>query len=248
MGKATSKLREGFGLFVKALVGLALVPPLIGLIAGTLRQLDVVVIGSRSAGSWAAMGAVGAVGVYLFLYQPVALFRVQHRMLSGLSAWLFGGQIATGGAQADSGKRAKGKAKAEPVAGAGTAASGSTLVVLSPYLVPLYTLLGALAAWAARGWWPADAVDAVSAVWLGAALMFHWIMAARELQELKGNKERVPFASYLLSVALIGLGSLTLVVVTLPASVPGVSVSSVFADAVGLTRNAYVTVFRTLFL
>lgn len=240
MGKATSKLRDGLGLFVKALVGLALIPPLIGLVAGTLHQLDAVIAGSRSAGSWAGIGAVAAVGMYLFLYQPAALFQAQHRMLSGLSTWLFGGQIATGEAKAES-KSAKSRTKA------GTAAmgSGSTLVVLSPYLVPLYTLLGALAAWAARGWWSADVVNAVSAVWLGATLMFHWIMAARELQE---HRERVPFASYVLAVVLIGLGSLILVVAVLPAAVPGVSVSGIFAEAAGLTRDTYVTVFRTLFL
>lgn len=227
------------GRFVKAFVGLLLAPLVIGLLLGILHQLETLFVGPKSFADWASAGAVGYVGVHLFLYQPEPLFRVQHLLLSRVSLWLFGGQVSTVDPPKSGGKKG-GQASAKDKAGG---AKDSTLLALSPYLVPLYPILICVAFWVSKRWvalWP---VEAAAAVLIGATAMFHWVMTAHDMQQ---HRERFPIDAYLLALAIIGVVSTLVISVCLPLAAE-FSLPGLFADALATAAGIYTAVFRTLF-
>lgn len=245
MGKRLSSLLHKAGRLVKLSVALLLIPPVIGLAQGLERHIDAVVIGARSFGEWVRLGALGYLGVHLLLYKPKALFRVQHRLLSRLSAWLFGGQVTTVNAKGERSERKPDK-KAEKGKASGDGSQGSTLLVLSPYLVPLYAVLACAASWLFDRWAAdADWLQAATAVLVGAGLVMHWVMTADDLQQDRG---RFPLDAYLLALGIVGLVSLVIVSVSLPLAIPGFAVLSAYAEALSRTSALYSAVFHTLFL
>lgn len=239
-----SALARWIGRLVKLLIGVALFPPFLGALAGIWRQLDEAAAGSRPFAEWLLIGVVSYVGVHLFAFQPKGVFRAQHRLLSKLSVWLFGGQVTTEPPKGE--KRSEKKADRDQKGkGSSETFQGSTLLVLSPYLVPLYTMLVCVAAWVSRRWFSPSALDPVSGVLVGATLSLHWIMAADDLQQ---NRGRFPVDAYLLALALIGLVSSVVVTLCLPLAVPSFSVPAVFADALHQAQSIYTLVFQRLFL
>lgn len=242
MAKVISTTLHRLGRLVKALIGLLLIPPAIGVALGIRQQLDTWLVGSKSFTEWIVLGAASYLGVHLFIYKPKLLFRVQHRLLSRLSVWLFGGQVATTapkGEKSKSEKKGKDKSKGE-----GEGSQGSTLLVLSPYLVPLYTLLVCLASWLLKRWLSPALVDSSAGFLIGASLTLHWVMAADDLQQ---DRSRFPLDAYLLALTIIALVSVLVVSVCLPMAVPDFSLPSVFADALARARTIYANVLHILF-
>jgi hypothetical protein len=170
--------------------------------------------------------------LHLLFYKPQSLFRVQHRLLSRLALWLFGGQVFTAGPE-----DGKGKTTSAPKA-------GSTLVVFSPYLVPLYTILLCLVMGAVRLWWDVGVAEAPAAFLIGSSLAFHWVMTADDLQR---DRSRFPLELYLIALAIIGLISLVLISLCLPLAVPELSLAGVFAEALAQTWTIYTSAIRILF-
>ena len=238
-----STVARWIGRLVKLVIGCLLVPPFLGVAAGIWRQLDEAAAGSKSFADWVLLGVVGYVGVHLFVVQPKGLFRAQHRLLSTLSVWLFGGQVTTEPPKGE--KRSEKKSdKTGKDKGSAESAQGSTLLVLSPYLVPLYAILVCVAAWAVKRWLSAPMLDPVAGVLVGASLSLHWVMAADGLQQ---NRKRFPFDAYLLALVLIGLMSAVVVALCLPMAVPSFSVPGVFAEALRRSQAIYTAVFQALF-
>jgi hypothetical protein len=242
MGELTSTLANWLGRLVKFIIGLCLVPPFVGLALGIWQQLDGAMAGSKSFGEWAMRGCVAYIAVHLFVIQPKALFLAQHRMLSKLSVWLFGGQVTTepskGSTRSDkkSDKPEKGKSSGGP--------QSSTLLVLSPYLVPLYAILVCVASWALGRWASVPRLEPVTAFLVGMTVSLHWVMAADDLQQ---NRSRFPFDAYLLALVLIGIVSSVLVALVLPLVVAPFSIPAVFAEALRQAQAIYTAVFDKLF-
>ncbi|MBI4323060.1 MAG: hypothetical protein HY596_02145 [Candidatus Omnitrophica bacterium] len=235
-----STVARWIGRLVKLVIGLLLVPPFLGVAAGVWRQLGEGAAGSKSFADWALLGIVGYVGVHLFVVQPKALFRAQHRLLSTLSVWLFGGQVTT-----EPPKGEKKSEKTEKGKGSAEGAQGSTLLVLSPYLIPLYTMLACVASWVLKRSLHSELLDPITAVLIGASLSLHWVMAADDLQQ---NRKRFPVDAYLLALVLIGLVSSVVVALCLPMAVPSFSVPGVFAEAMRQAHAIYAAVFGALFV
>lgn len=242
MGELTSTVARWLGRLVKLVIGLCLLPPLVGLALGIWQQLDGAMAGSKSFAEWAMIGSTSYVGVHLFLIQPKALFRAQHRLLSKLSVWLFGGQVTTEPPKGE--KREKRAEKPEKGAKSSDGPQGSTLLVLSPYLVPLYAILVCVAAWALGRWADVPMLDPIAGVLIGATVSLHWVMAADDLQQ---NRSRFPFDAYVLALALIGLVSSVVVALCLPLAVVPFSIPAVFAEALRHSHAVYSTVFQALF-
>lgn len=237
MGKPFSSLKQFLGRLVKALIGVALVPPVIGLARGISHQLEPLPVGGRSFAEWGLIGAAGYLGLHLMFYKPATLFGVQHQLLFRLSTWLFGGQVTTVAPKGEK-KPSKGKSSLE-------GASGSTLLVLSAYLVPLSTVLVCLASWVLRRWWVFGWLEAGTAFLIGASLTMHWVMTADDLQQ---HRERFPLDVYLPALGLIGLISLLIVGACLPLAAPGFSVPMLVAEALAQAGASYAAVFHALFL
>ena len=236
MGKAFSTLKQTLGRLVKALIGFALIPPVIGLARGVYQQLEPLPAGSRSFAEWGLIGTASYLGVHLLFYKPAALFQVQHRLLSRLSTWLFGGQVST--------VAPKGEKKPPKDKSSSGGASGSTLLVLSAYLVPLYAVLVCLASWALRRWLGSWWLDAGTGFLVGATLTMHWVMTADDLQR---HRERFPLDVYLPGLGLIGLISVLIVGACLPLAVPEFSLPSLLADALAQAGAIYAAVLHALF-
>ena len=251
MAKPISTFLHAVSRVVKAAVGVLLIPPVIGLLGGVRAQLQAVPVGSKTFFDWAVAGLSGYVTLHLLLYQPAGLFRVQHRLLSGLALWLFGGQVSTTG---DKGARKKNK---DDSVGA---PHGSTLVVVSPYVVPLYPILVCAGAWALKRWLPAPAgtlggpgdpslVEAPAAVLVGATLAMHWVMTADALQGggRTGARGRLPFDTHLIALGMIGVISLLALGAALPMAVDGVSLPAILSDALSRAGAIYAAVIQHLF-
>src|SRR3989338_5752337 len=95
MAKPLSKFLRVVSRVIKVAVGVLLIPPVVGLLAGLRSQLSPVAAGSKSWFDWAVIGVSSYVTLHLLCYKPAALFQVSHRLLSGIALWLFGGQVST---------------------------------------------------------------------------------------------------------------------------------------------------------
>lgn len=213
-----------------------LIPLAVGLLQGVLDELDVMSsTGSVTYRQWVAWGFMTYVWVHLLLYRPVALFGVSHRIFSVLAVWLFGGQVASvEGAGGSKGKGAK-----------GNTAEGSTLVAFSPYVIPLYAILIAAAGWLSRRWLGRMLVDGPVSFLLGAAMAFHWLMTAEDLQR---QRERWHVETYLLAIGLVFVVTLLLGGACLPWAMPEFSFVRALAEGFAQAQAIYTMLIERLFL
>ena len=181
MGQISSSLGSVLARLVKIVMIAVLLPFAIGLLRGTLDQLELMSWSTATFREWVSWGFFTYVGIHVLLYRPMGLFRASHKVFSLLAVWLFGRQVASveQGHERKKGKRADdaGGAAADP------AAQGSTLVAFSPYVVPVTTLLICAAGWVLRRWWHQAFVDGPISFLIGLSMAFHWLMTAESLQE-----------------------------------------------------------------
>ena len=239
MAKISSSLSHRLGRFVKALVGLLLIPPVMGMGLGLHEGLAARSVWGRSAAWWFDWGVVGYSICHVLLYKPKALFAISHRLLARLARWLFGGQVSTVGQEGPKAAKTSGKSK-----GNAPAPEGSTLVALSPYVVPLYVVLISLAAWGVAQWRPSEFLSGMALISIGVALALHIEMAADDLQQDGG---KFPIETYLMALAIIGLAGLFLTSVCVPLILPDFSALDVMAQATVHARTIYTNVIQTLF-
>ncbi len=243
MAKRTSKGPQLFGRLVKGLVGALLIPPVVGISLGLYEQLSTVRAGREHAGQWFLWGLAGYAGMHLLLYRPMVLFRVNHALLERLAVWLFGGQVATVGSEAPA-PRAKPKRGKDDGADDTPPAEASTLVVFSPYLVPLYVVLLCVIAWALTKWTDVERITWLTSLLIGIGLSFHLSMAGEDLQE---HAEQFPIETRLMALAISALTSVTIAIVCLPLALPAFSIPAAFARAGDATAAIYSYAAHALF-
>lgn len=242
MAKTSSSFVAGLGRFVKAIMVAVLVPIAIGLLQGIVSQLDVVSGSGRTFRAWMSWGLVTYVGIHVLLYRPVALFRASHRIFSLLAVWLFGGHVASVGAQGGGG--AQKEAKRGKREDAAASAQGSTLVAFSPYVIPSYMILMAAATLALRQWLSRQFVDGPMSFLLGVLIGFHWLMTADDLQE---QRDRWHIETYLLAITLVFIVTLLIGGVCLPWAIPEFSFLQAFSEGLARAQTIYTTLIRHLF-
>ena len=235
---------QWLGRLLKAVIACATIPLIIGLAGALIQQADIITAGPRSVGQWFRIGCWIYLGIHLLFYQPKVLFQFQHGLLSRLATWLFGDQVST--VEPDTGKgKGKAKSRAAKSDGGSKLQGGSTLVAVSPYLIPLYSVLICGLAWLLRRWTQRWWIDAGAALLLGASVMLHWVMTADDLRE---DRERFPLTTYVLTLGLIGVLTLVLISLVLPLAAPGVSPAQLLTDAWSRARAIYASLVQTLFL
>lgn len=240
MAKPLSKVSAVLGRVVKWVMVAVLIPLAIGLLQGILNQLDGPAASGATFREWVWWGFVTYVGTHLLLYRPAAMFRVSHRLFSTLAVWLFGGQVASteggGGGKASKGdKGGKG----------GPSSQGSTLVAFSPYVIPLYAVLGCAVGWALVRWVDRVFVDGPVSFFLGMAMAFHWIMAADDLQQ---QRDRWHLETYLLAIGLVFVLTLLIASACLPWAIPEFSFVRALAEGFSRSQAIYTTLIQRLFL
>lgn len=238
MAKPFSSLSRFLSRLIKTLVGVALIPPAIGLATGISQQLALVPSGSYAYSTWWRWGLLGYAGLHVLFYKPRALFRVHHTLLATIARWLFGGQVKTTGDGSSKGSRSSSKNKER------APAEGSTLVILSPYVVPLYVVLLSLAAWCLEQWVRSEWLTGFMVGLIGASVAFHVAMTAEDFQQ---DRAQFPIELYVMALAISSIVSFIIVSVCLPLVLPDFSMPGVFLDAATRTQTIYANVVRTLF-
>ena len=246
MAKIRSNLAAILGRILKAIMVFVLVPLAAGLLVGILQQLDASSVWGVSVRRWVVWGFLGYVGVHLILYRPVALFRVNHQLFSSLAEWLFGSHVASveqagAGAKRQPPKKTKRSSRNERD---DTTADASTLVAVSPYVVPLYTVLVCALGWGLRQRWPWEIVGVPVSVLLGITIAFHWVMTADDLQS---QRERWTVETYLLVVGLIFVLTLLLTGACAAWAIPDFAFPQALTDGLSSARSVYTTLLQRLF-
>ena len=239
MAKASSKLTEWLGRFIKAVMVAFLLPLAVGLLLGILEQLEVVSLSGGTFREWIGYGFMTYVWVHLLLYRPAPLFQASHRLFSSIAAWLFGGQVASveqsGSGKGKGGKGAKGDA----------AVQGSTLVAFSPYVIPLYTILVCAGGWLLTRWWDRTLLDGPVSFLIGLTAAFHWLMTADDLQQ---QRARWHLETYLLAIGLVFVLTLLIGAACLPWAIPEFAFTRALADGFSRTQAIYTTIIQRVFL
>jgi len=223
---------------LKAVMAVLVVPVAVGLLSGTIGQLERITLSGGTFLYWITWGFSVYIALHLLLYRPVGLFRVSHRITSTIAVWLFGGQVASV-ETAGTGKGSKSKGSGAP------APEGSTLVAFSPYAVPVYLVLCCLLGLIARQFADRLYVDAPVSALAGAAIAFHWVMTADDLQQ---QRERWHIETYLLALGLVFVLTILVSAACLPWAVPEFSFVRALADGLTRTSDIYQTSFEQVFL
>ena len=241
MAKTSSSFSTWIGRFLKVVMVAVILPFGVSLLGAILAQLELLGSSGATFRQWIEWGAMTYVGTHLLLYRPTPLFRASHRLFSTLAVGLFGGHVASveqaGGGKGKGAKEAKGKGEA--------AAQGSTLVAFSPYVIPLYAILVSAAGWALGRWLDRTMVDGPVILLIGAAMAFHWLMTADELQQ---QRTRWHLETYLLAIGLVFVVTLLIGSACLPLTVPEFSFARALAEGCSRTQAIYTMLIQQLFL
>lgn len=218
---------------MKFVVGVLLLPACLGATQGLARALEE---GDATAGWLRAFG--WGVGLYLLLhivfYKPTPLFTLSHRILQAVATWLFGGKVAPG---------ATGGKGGGPSGAVSAGNKGPILAVLSPYLIPIYTLLAALGFRLAALRLPLELYSAWVVGGLAWLTAFHLVQSLESIQ----RNENITHAGYLISVSLVYLVTLSLSVVAMSWALPGISLGQYLRHAASASSGLYVAIVRQLF-
>lgn len=251
MGKIRSSLGGFLSRPLKWLTVAVLLPVVVGLLVGVRERLAAIDVAGTALLAWVDRGALTYVGIHLLLYRPEALFQASHRVFSTVAVWLFGRQVASVDQASSTGARRAKKGddntKDEKPGKHSTGPQGSVLVAFSPYVVPIYTMLVCLAGWgsAQLAQVAIDRLAPLVGFLAGLTLMFHWLMAADDLQE---QRRRWHLETYLIAVALVFLVTLVIGAACLPWAVPEFSFGQAVSDGVARAQAIYSTVIQRLFL
>jgi hypothetical protein len=235
---SSNQLKQWLARALKVAMVALLVPLAIGLLAGVLGQLDVMIASGGTVQAWVRWGVLTYAGIHLLLVRPVALFRASHALFSGMAVWLFGSQVSSV-QQAGGGKAKGGGPKSD------AAAQGSTLVAFSPYVVPLYVVLTCATGWLLGRWLDRVWVDGPVSFLLGFFMAFHWLMTAEDLQ---GQRSRWHFETYLLALGLVFVLTLLVAAACLPWAVPDFSFVRALSEGLARAQEIYATNLQRLFL
>ncbi|MBI3020653.1 MAG: hypothetical protein HYY59_01470, partial [Candidatus Omnitrophica bacterium] len=159
---------------------------------------------------------------------------------SALAIWLFGGHVAS--VEESSGGKGKKGGRGAP---AEARAQGSTLVAVSPSVIPLSTVLVCAAAWGFSRWLDRAFVDGPFSFLVGMTMAFQWLMTAAELQQ---QRDRWHLETYLLSIGLVFALTVLIASACLPWAVPEFSFARAFAEGSSRAQAVYTTLIQRLFL
>jgi hypothetical protein len=144
-------------------------------------------------------GAVCWGGIYCLLPRPMWLYVAGHELTHALWTWLFGGRVR--------------QLRVTSQGGHVVVSKTNFVIALAPYFFPFYAVLVALAGLAAQRLWPGARLEVWFLLLLGAAYAFHVSLTGHVL---KSRQSDITEHGYLFSAAIILLGNLLVLVLTIP--------------------------------
>lgn len=183
---------------LKAAIGVLLMPmcwagfQALGLVFANSRGMDVV---------WVPLiaGVICWGAIYRLMPEPIWVYVLGHEFTHALWAWLFGGQVK--------------KIKVTSKGGHVVVSKTNFLITLAPYFFPFYAVIAAFGYWLGNQIWGWRAYEAVFLVVLGATYAFH---ATMTISVLRVRQPDIVQEGWLFSAAVIVLGNLTVLLLSVP--------------------------------
>ncbi len=233
------------GRSLRILLGLLLVPIALGATQAFQDELERSGVGARPF----MRGLTIYLFIHLVIYKAKWLFDASHAVLSRVAGFVFGGKVVAmgtgGGAGGEKEKGGKSKKGGKEGGQGGGTGGGSPLVALSPFLVPTYVMLLAIAVGVVGMWHDLGRWSPVLCGLVGALLAFHWLMTLETIQQ---RKETIASAGYVLTVVLTYVISLSITAVALPLVVRAFAFPAYLASAYDASRAVYAALTHQLFL
>ncbi|NQT22367.1 MAG: hypothetical protein HQ579_02895 [Candidatus Omnitrophica bacterium] len=168
--------------------------------------------------------------VHILLYKPVYLYTLGHESIHALATWICGGHITSFHVSSQGGS-------------VGTSKS-NFFIELSPYFVPVYTILLIVLTPLMRNILANVYTLSLYMFLLGFTLGMHLIMTA---EALKLRQTDILKSGYAFSFMLIYIGNLLIVFLILSLFNSGLSFKTYFMKSLIYSRNMYLAVWNKFF-
>jgi hypothetical protein len=210
-------------------IGIICLPLTITISRAFYNQLPGLSLGSRDQ-QYFLWGVCSYVALHLFIFKPHFIYNLGHEVTHVLSTWL-----------------SFGKAKNMKVSGGGGSVQTSKsnfFINISPYFLPIYTLILCLAYFLLARFKDASPYAAYFVFFIGFTLAMHIIMT---VDSLKTAQPDLIKTGYLFSLSLIYVINIIVVGFVISLIFSGFSFTGFFMDFCEQTRGIYTLIFDQLF-
>jgi len=214
-------------LVIKFIIGILSIPIAIGTTVAFYDNLILIkeLVGNLNLFLW---GIASYVVLHLLLYKPTYLYVLGHEAVHAGTAWLFGGKVKSFKATKDGGAVATDKT--------------NVVIELSPYFVPIYTILIAVIYFVVASSYNINSSTFVFLI--GFTLAFHIVST---IEVMKIRQPDIVKSGYLFSIIFVYV--LNLIVISLIFSMlfPSFGAKNFFLDAWTGSKHMYVAIVKQLF-
>lgn len=169
--------------------------------------------------------------VHIAFFKPTRLYVLSHEFIHAISAWMSGGQVKSFKAQAKE--------------GAITATKSNAFISLSPYFVPLYTILLSIVYFGASYLWDISRYRSLFLFFIGMSVAFHIIMT---IEHIKQGQQDLLKTGYIISIAVIYISNLLILALLLNLLFSEFSFISFIQSSFSKSSDFYRLLFSQLFL
>ena len=215
-------------LLFKLIIGVLSIPIAVGVTVAFYKNL-VLINALASSLSFFLWGISAYVVLHLLFYKPTYLYVLGHEAVHAGIAWIFGGKI-------------KSFKVSEKGGSVGTSKS-NVVVELSPYFVPIYAIIITLVYFVIASSYRVN--GSVFIFLIGFALAFHMIST---IEVMKIRQPDIVKSGYFFSI--ITVYALNIIVIALMFSLmfPEFSAKKFFIDSWEMSKDAYIGIWKQLFL
>lgn len=227
--KLSNRKPNRAGNLLKDAIAIVFVPALIS-ITGSFYQELTNVNTLTSASKYFLFGLTAYVFLYIVFFKMDYLYVFGHEFVHAISVWIFGGRVLSFNVKKKSGSI--------------TSTKSNIFVDLAPYLVPIYTILIAIAYLTVSSFWGARLFLKQFLFLLGFSFCFHLVMTVDKMKVKQPDFLRLGYFNSLILIYFVNVLMLSLFLgILFPAFSFGYFLNSFLFD----TKELYIGLFDQLF-
>ena len=214
-------------LFIKFVIGVLVAPIAFGVTAAFYNNIVLIKELARSL-NFFLYGITSYVILHILFYKPTYLYVIGHEAVHAGVAWLFGGRI-----------------KSFKVSGEGGAVGTdktNAVIELSPYFIPIYTILITLIYFVIVSSYNINGSTFVFLI--GFTLAFHIIST---VEVLKIRQPDILKSGYFFSIVMVYILNIIVISVIFSLVFPSFSIKKFFVDLWVVSRDIYAAIVAQLF-
>lgn len=215
-------------LLFKLVIGVLSIPIAVGVTVAFYKNL-VLINALASSLSFFLWGISAYVVLHLLFYKPTYLYVLGHEAVHAGIAWIFGGKI-------------KSFKVSEKGGSVGTSKS-NVVVELSPYFVPIYAIIITLVYFVIASSYRVN--GSVFIFLIGFALAFHMIST---IEVMKIRQPDIVKSGYFFSIIVVYALNIIVIALMFSLMFPEFSAKRFFIDSWGTSRDAYIGIWKQLFM